>query len=106
MENGACRKRISHAATRLGKEKLAEGRSPWDRTDDNRNTNVSYFWSTIVEEASVTGRLSSNFFVCIPDMVSNSRAGNKKRHKGAKKNMKWSEMIFAHILPNGSTAVT
>lgn len=58
----------------LGKETLAEeGRSPWDGTDDNRNTNVCYFQGTVTGEACVTGRLWPNFFACIPDMVSNSR---------------------------------
>lgn len=45
-------------AKRLGKEMLAEeGRSPWDRTDDNRNMNASYFQGTVIGEARVTGRL-------------------------------------------------
>ena len=77
-------------AKRLGKEMLAEeGRSPWDRTDDNRDMNVSYFQGTVIGEARTTGRLWPNFFARIPDTVSNSRP---QRHKQAQKSTeKWHE---------------
>lgn len=70
-------------AKRLGKEMLAEGGSPWDRRDDNRNRNVFYFQGTVIEEACVTGRLWPNFFACIPGKLSNSRP---ERQKQAQKN--------------------
>lgn len=41
VESGTCRKQSSHVAKE--KEMLDEGGSPWDRRDDNRNRNVSYF---------------------------------------------------------------
>lgn len=82
VENGACRKQSSHVAKRLGKEMLAEmGRSPWDRTDENRNMSVPDFQGTVKGEACVIGRLLSNFFARIPDMASNSRAERQKQGK-------------------------
>lgn len=88
VESGARRKQSSHVAKRLGKEMLAEeGRSPWDRTDDNRNMNVSYF--QVTGEAHVTGRLRPNFFACIPDMVSNSRP--ERQNQAQKSTGKWHE---------------
>lgn len=53
-----------------------EGRSPWDRTGDNRNMNASH--SQVIGEAHVTGRLWPNFFACISDMVSNNRSERQK----------------------------
>lgn len=49
VQSGMCRKQSSHVAK--GKEMPAEGGSPWDRTDDNRNSNVPYFQGTVTEEA-------------------------------------------------------
>ena len=88
VESGACRKQSSHVAKRLGKEMLAEvGRSPRDRTHDNRNMNASYFQHTVIGEARVTGRLWPNFFACIPNMVSNSRPERQKQAQ--KSTEKW-----------------
>lgn len=69
-----------------GKEMLAEGGSPWDRTDDNRNTNVSYFQGTVIEEACVIGRLWPNFFACIPGkLCQTADQRDKNRHKEHRK---------------------
>lgn len=108
VEKGTCRKQSSHVAKRLGKEMLAEGGSPWDRTDDIRNRNVSYFQGTVIEEASVTGGLWPNFFACISGklyQITGQR--DKNRHKRTQKNS--IEAIasgFAHTLPNVRVEMT
>lgn len=90
VESGARTKQSIHVAERLGKEMLAEeGRSPWDRTDDNRNMNASHFQATVIGEACVTGSLWPNFFACIPDTVSNSRPDRQKQAENSTE--KWHE---------------
>lgn len=95
-------------AKRLGKEMLAEGGSPWDRRDDNRNRNVFYFQGTVIEEACVTGGLWPNFFACIPGKLYQIACQrDKNRHKRTLKNS--TEAIasdFAHILPNVRAGMT
>lgn len=85
VESGTCRKQSSHVAK--GKEMLAEGGSPWDRTDDKRNRNVSYFQGTVIEEeACVLGRLWPNFFACIPGKLCQTAGQrDKNRHKEHRK---------------------
>lgn len=88
VERGTCRKQSSHVAKRLGKEMLAEGGSPWDRTDDNRNRNVSYFQGTVAEEACATRGYGQVYLhvlqeSCIKQQARETKTGTKEHRKRA-----------------------
>lgn len=60
------------------KEMLAEGGSPWDRTDSKTNRNVPYFQGTVTEEACDTRKLWPNFFASIPEKLCQKQARETK----------------------------
>lgn len=106
VESGMCRKQSSHVAK--GKEVLAEGGSPWDRADDNRNRNVSYFQDTVTEEACDTRELWPNFSACIPaKLCQTAGERDKNRPKRTRKNrLEATANGFARILPNVRAGMT
>lgn len=76
MESGTGRK---HVAERLGKEKLAEeGRNPWDRADDSRNTDVFYCQAT---EACYRKATSRAFWIWYQTARQERRTGTKQQRK-------------------------